>query len=123
MAVTITDTNDFEITLNTGDTTVIIWKQNIRFGVISGNILPFYWHDKAMEGRYNHFDLDYTDVSSPVAAHAEDLKGKIQNMIRSGWGGLITPDGTYGDIIVTDTGATMTVRPRANRLFNYLNLK
>lgn len=91
MAITITDTNSFEITIDRGDgVEYVIWKQNIRFGTINGNILPLFWHDKARADRFNNIDLDYTDVSSPVAAHAEDLKGKIQNMIRSGWDANVT---------------------------------
>ena len=31
-------------------------------------------------------------------------------------------DGDYGDVVVSGGGTQITTKPRANRLFNYLNL-
>lgn len=86
MAITITDTNNFEITIDRGDgVEYVIWKQNIRFGTIDGDVLPLFWHDKARAGRFNNIDLNYTDVSNPVVASAAALQTAIENMIKSGW--------------------------------------
>lgn len=120
MAEVITDINDFEIEIDNGFRTLTIWKQNLRFGDISGNILTIYWHNRAQIDIQYTLDLDYT-TTTPAEASAAALQTAIEGMIRSGWGGLITPDGTYGDIIVSGSGAQMTVRPRAQRMFNYSN--
>lgn len=119
MAEVITDINDFEIEIDNGFRTITIWKQNLRFGAISGNFLTIYWHNRAQIDIQYSLDLDYT-TTTPAEASAAALQIAIEAMITSGWGGgPITPDGTYGDIIVSSSGAQMTVRPRANRMYNY----
>lgn len=87
MAYTITDINDFEITLDTGVTVVTIWKQNIRFGTIDGDILPLFWHNRAQADKFFNENIDWNDVVAPVVISAADLQSQIEAMITSGWGG------------------------------------
>lgn len=119
MAYIITDINDFEITIDDGFRLITIWKQNIRFGDITGDVLRLYWHNKAQIDSMYYLDIDYNDVTTPVVASAAALQTAIENMITSGWVGPISPDGDYGDIVVSSSGAQMTAKPRANRMYNY----
>lgn len=124
MAWTITDLNDFEIELSDGFATTIIWKQNIRFGTIVGDILPIFWHNAAQIPSFKSREIDWNDVTSPVVTSAADLQTAIEDMIRSGWAaaGGIT-DGDYGDVTVSGTGTAIRSKVRANRVFNNINFK
>lgn len=122
MAYIITDLNDFEITIDDGFRLITIWKQNIRFGDITGDVLRLYWHNKAQIDSNYYLDLDWNDVTTPVVASAAALQTAIENMITSGWVGPISPDGDYGDITVSNSGADMTLNIKANRIYNHYNL-
>ena len=36
---------------------------------------------------------------------------------------IVLPDGDYGDVTVSGGGTQIIAKPRANRLFNFMNLK
>lgn len=84
---TITDLNDFEIQISDGFKDVVIWKQNIRFGGIDGDILTLYWHNRAQTETRYELELDYNLVTVPAVASAAALQSAIEAMIISGWGG------------------------------------
>ena len=83
----ITDTSDLEITYTDAYKSIVIWKQNIRFGGISGDELTLNWHNKAQIDTKYTLVLDYNDCTSPSVASAAELQTAIENMITSGWGG------------------------------------
>lgn len=109
MAYVITDLNDFEITIDDGFRLITIWKQNIRFGDIVGDVITLYWHNKAQTDTEYELAIDYNDVTTPVVASAAALQTAIEGMITSGWGGGVTLT-TKGDLLTHD-GATETVLP------------
>ena len=87
MAYVITDLNDFEIEVSDGFRDIVIWKQNIRFGAIVGDVLTIYWHNKAQTDTQYQLDLDWNDITTPVVASAAALQAALEAMIVSGWGG------------------------------------
>jgi hypothetical protein len=87
MAYVITDLNDFEIEYDDGFRVIVIWKQNIRFGGIDGDILTVYYHNKAQIDTRYRLELDWNDCTTPVVASAAALQVAIEDMIKSGWGG------------------------------------
>ena len=86
MAYVITDLNDFEIQISDGFRDIVIWKQNIRFGAIVGDVLTLYWHNKAQTDTRYQLNLDYNNVTSPAVASAAALQVAIEAMILSGAG-------------------------------------
>lgn len=87
MAYVINDLNDFEMEYDDGFRSIIIWKQNVRFGSIVGDILTLYWHNKAQTDTRYQIELDWNDCTNPVVASAAALQTAIENIIKSGWGG------------------------------------
>lgn len=85
MAYVITDINDFEFTIDDGFRLITVWKQNVRFGDIVGDVLTLYWHNKAQTDTQYELDIDYNDVTTPVVASAADLQTALEGMISSGW--------------------------------------
>lgn len=120
----ITDISDFEITVDDGFRIHTIWKQNIRFGGITGDVLELNWHNKAQtDVQYTEF-IDWNDVTSPVVVSAADLQTKIKDMIKSGWGGSGgLSDGDYGDIEVSGGGTVMEDKSTSNEIFLSINFR
>lgn len=54
------------------------------------------------------FEIDYTDVTSPVEANATDLMNTIQGWLNNIGGGAVA-DGDYGDITVSGGGSSWTI--------------
>jgi hypothetical protein len=109
MAYVITDINDFEITIDDGFRLITVWKQNIRFGAIVGDVLTLYWHNKAQTDTEYELAIDWNDVTAPVVGSAAALQTAIEGMITSGWGGGGVSDGDKGDITVSGSGATWAI--------------